>query len=454
MEDLIRRIDNFLRRDIWHIDTSSFNIFKSVIIRIIKVLSYSVREIHTNELTLRAMSLVYTTLLSLVPLLALSFSVLKAFGVVDNQLEPLLLKFLTPLGEKGVEITQKIMEFVSNMKVGVLGVIGLVVLVWTVFSLIKKIDDTLNLIWNVKEGRNLIRRFTNYISLTLIGPVFLFVILALTASLASNTIVQKLISIEPFGTLIVIWGQILPYIIVSILFTFIYIMVPNTKVNFRSALLGGVIGGVSWQAVGTIFTISVASSTKYFAIYSSLAVLILFMMWVYISWLILLVGAQISYCHQNLDISGLKVDISRLGARIREKTSLLVMYIIGKYHYEGKQSLTLLDIVEKTEMPFDLISRTVNELRSNGLLTQTSEEPPRYIPAKDIGSVKLTEIIRSSRENIQTNLLLDRSGKSEIVDSISDQVNNSIINSLGDRSLRDIVTAESTGNQKKFAPER
>lgn len=440
MDELIKKIDNFFRRDIWHIDTSSFNLFKSLLIRIIKVLSYSTREIHNNELTLRAMSLVYTTLLSLVPLLALSFSVLKAFGVVDNQLEPLLMKFLAPLGEKGVEITNKIMEFVSNMKVGVLGVIGLVVLVWTVFSLIKKIDDTLNLIWNVKEGRNLIRRFTNYISLTLIGPVFLFVILALTASLASNTIVQKLISIEPFGTLIVLWGQILPYIIVSILFTLIYIMVPNTKVNVRSALIGGIVGGVSWQAVGTLFTYSVASSTKYFAIYSSLAVLILFMMWIYISWLVLLIGAQISYCHQNLDISGLKIDISRLGARLREKMALLVMFIIGKNHYKGSGNITLMDIVERTEMPYDLISRTVSDLRRCGLLTQTSDEPPRYLPARDIGSIKLKEIVNSSRENLQTRLLLGKSSKSDIVDQISSQINESIEKKLGDTTLRDIVS--------------
>lgn len=440
MDELIKKIDNFLRRDIWHIDTSSFNTFKSLLVRIIKVLSYSAREIHNNELTLRAMSLVYTTLLSLVPLLALSFSVLKAFGVVDNQLEPLLMRFLTPLGEKGIEITQKIMEFVSNMKVGVLGVIGLVVLVWTVFSLIKKIDDTLNLIWNVEEGRNLIRRFTNYISLTLIGPVFLFVILALTASLASNTIVQKLVTIEPFGTLLVIWGQILPYIIVSILFTLIYIMVPNTKVNVKSALIGGVIGGVSWQAVGTLFTYSVASSTKYFAIYSSLAVLILFMMWVYISWLVLLIGAQISYCHQNLDISGLKVDISRIGARLREKMALLVMFIIGKNHYEGNRNVTLLEIVEKTDMPFDLISRTVSDLRSSGLLTPTSDEPPRYLPARDIGSIKLKEIVDSSRENLQTRLLLGKSGKFDIVNRISYQIDESIEKKLGETTLRDIVS--------------
>jgi len=440
MEEIIKKIDKFLRRDIWHLDTSTFSTFRSSAIKIIKVLTFTVRETHNNELQLRSMSLVYTTLLSLVPLLALAFSVLKAFGVVDNQLEPLLMRFLAPLGDKGNEITLKIMEFVSNMKVGVLGVIGLLVLVWTVFSLIKKIDDTLNLIWNVKEGRNIIRRFSNYISLTLIGPVLLFVIIALTASLASNTIVKKISSIEPLGTLIILWGYILPYIIVSILFTFIYVIVPNTRVNLRSAAIGGFIAGVSWQAVGTIFAYSVASSTKYFAIYSSLAVLILFMMWVYISWLILLAGAQISYCHQNLEISGLKIDISVLSSKIWEKLSLLVMYIIGSNHHSGEKHLSITELVEQTDMPYDAVQRTVKELRNSGLLSETSDEPPRYLPSRDMSSIKVSEIIASSRSNYQSQLLLQKPSKSQKVDTIIKEIDDSIEKRLGEISLRDIVS--------------
>ena len=343
------------------------------------------------------MSLVYTTLLSLVPLLAFSFSVLKAFGVVDNQLQPLLLSFLAPLGDKGVEISSKIMEFVGNMKVGVLGTIGLLALIYTVFSLIKKIDDSLNRIWHVKKGRSLVSRFSNYISLTLIGPVLMFAILGLTATLASNTIVQKLSTVEPVGTLIVIWGRLLPYIIITIVFTFIYIIVPNTKVKIKSALLGGLVAGISWQAVGTLFAVSVASSTKYMAIYSSFAVFILFMLWLYISWLILLLGAQLTYCHQKLDFHGLKFDISNMSTKLKERIAFLVMYLIGDSFLNSKSKLTLDDIAEKTDMPYESVINSIKDLKSNNLIIETSDEPPTYLPAKDIGSIYLKDIIRSVR---------------------------------------------------------
>lgn len=441
MSEIVKKIDNFFRKDIWSLDLRSLSNFKYQIIKTLRLISFTIREIHGNELTLRATSLVYITLLSIVPLIAFSFSILKAFGVVDTNLEPLLIKFLTPLGEKGIEISQKIMEFVDNMKVGVLGSIGLLALIWTVFSLIKKIDDSLNRIWNVTSGRSLVRRFSNYISLTLIGPVLMFVILGLTASLASNTIVQKLVAIEPLGTLLVIWGRLLPYIIIILVFTFIYMIVPNTKVNFKSALLGGFIAGISWQAVGTLFALSVASSTKYTAVYSSFAVLILFMLWLYINWLILLLGAQLSYCHQNLDFFGLKIDISNISSKLKEQLTLLIMYLVGHNYYHGKENLTLNNIVEYTHMPYDSIVKSLKNLEKNNLLIETADEPPKYLPAKDIELITLKDIISSARTNNQSEIIISKSKTYSEVNSLMDKIDGSIYDTLGNKTLRDIVSS-------------
>ncbi len=447
MQNKFTRLNNFLKKDIWHIDLNSLSLFKSILVKTTKITYFTIRESIENELTLRAMSLVYTTLLSIVPLIALSFSVLKAFGVVDSQLQPLLLELFSPLGEKGHEITQRIMEFISNMKVGVLGTIGLIVLIWTVFSLIKKVDDTINLIWKVKEGRNIIRRFNNYISLTLIGPIFLFAIFALTASLASNTIVKKISSIEPFGTLLVMWGRILPYIVVSSIFTFIYIIVPNTKVHFRSALLGGIVAGILWQITGTFFAYGVASSTKYFAIYSSLAVLILFMIWVYLGWLILLIGAQLAYCHQNINISGLKLDLIELGSGIRERLALEVMLLIAREYLEGNKGLTVKEIVELLSIPYNIISKTVTDLKVSELLVETSDEPPRYIPARDLGKIKVKEIIYAIRTTPSANKLTEIFRFSSELEKIYSQIENCVSNTLGEITTRDILVKTKTNPQ-------
>ena len=440
MSGFINRIDQFLKKDLWTLDLSKLNQTKTFFIKTLRLISFTIREFLNNELQLRAVSLVYTTLLSIVPLIAFSFSILQSFGVVNTQLEPILLKFLAPLGEKGIQISQKILEFVGNMKVGVLGTIGLLTLLYTVFSMIKKIDDSINVIWKVHRGRGLVKRFSNYISLTIIGPIMMFVIVGLTASLASNTIVDRLEQYKTFGTLIVIWGTILPYLIISVVFTIIYMIVPNTKVNLRPAVIGGVIAGISWQISSILFAKGVASSTKYFAIYSSLAILILFMIWQYISWLILLIGAQISYCAQKLDYSGINLKLAEISSKLKERISLSVMYLIGNNYSKGLENLSLEKIVEITDMPYDFVHHSIMELKNKNLIVETADSPTTYIPAKDLELISLKEIVSTARTNEQTELFINKTEKSlSGVDTVLNNMDTSIYESLGNKSLKDLV---------------
>ena len=175
-----------------------------------RFIANAIKEFNETQLTLRAMSLVYTTILSLVPLLAVSFSVLKAFGV-HNKIEPFLFNFLTPLGPKGAEITEKIIDFVNNMKVGVLGSIGLIMLIYTVISLVQKVEESFNFIWKVRQSRTIIRRFSDYMSVILIGPVLVVSALGITATAMNGSVMGKILSIEPFGTAILFAGKLIPY---------------------------------------------------------------------------------------------------------------------------------------------------------------------------------------------------------------------------------------------------
>src|ERR1700758_1901314 len=169
MKDFVRRSNDFFVRDLWDIDVSSLDRFRAFLVKSLRLLYMAVQAFFEGELTLRAMSLVYTTLLSIVPLLAFSFSVLKAFGV-HNQAEPFLYNFLAPLGPKREEITRKIIEFIDNTNVSVLGSLGLATLIYTVISLVQKIEDALNYIWKIEKSRSFARRFSDYISMILIGP--------------------------------------------------------------------------------------------------------------------------------------------------------------------------------------------------------------------------------------------------------------------------------------------
>lgn len=440
MSGFIKHINRFFKKDLWNIDLTQLNKSRSFFIKSLRLISFTIRELVNNELQLRAVSLVYTTLLSIVPLIAFSFSILQSFGVVNNQLEPLLFKFLAPLGERGIDISQKILVFVGNMKVGVLGTLGLLTLLYTVFSMIKKIDDSINVIWKVHRGRGLVNRLTNYISLAIIGPMVMFVIIGLTASLASNTIVEKLMHYKTFGTIILIWGTILPYLIISAVFTIIYIIVPNTKVKLWPALTGGIIAGIFWQVSSILFAKGVASSAKYFAIYSTLAIVILFMIWQYISWLIVLIGAQISYCAQKIDYSGINLKATEISSKLKERITLSVMYIVGSNYSKGSNNLSLDQIVDITNMPYEFVFSSITELMNKNLLIETSESPTTYIPAKDLALISLREIIYTSRTNEQSEIFINKTDKNfGKVDSILNDIDSSIYESLDNKSLKDLV---------------
>ncbi|MCK7580267.1 MAG: YihY/virulence factor BrkB family protein [Chromatiales bacterium] len=167
---------------LWGSDLAAVSPLRRRLIRSARLVHAVVRDFADGQLTLRAMSLVYTTLLSLVPLLALSFSVLKGFGV-HNQVRPALLAFLAPLGDKGVQITEQTIGFIDNIRVGVLGAVGLGLLIYTVTALLQKIELSFNYVWRVKRLRPLAQRFSQYLSVLTIGPVLVFSAIGITASL-------------------------------------------------------------------------------------------------------------------------------------------------------------------------------------------------------------------------------------------------------------------------------
>ena len=279
---------------VWAADLSRLPRWHAAGIGAIRICWAVLRDFAEGQISLRAMSLVYTTLLSMIPLLAISFSVLKGFGV-HNQIEPFLLNFLAPLGDKGIEIGTRIIEFVENVKAGVLGSIGLGLLVYTVISLMQKIERAFNFIWHVPQQRPFAQRFSSYLSVIAIGPVLVFSSLGITASLTSTSVVVALTSIEPFGTLIRAAGTLLPYLLVVGAFTFIYLFMPNTRVRVSAALVGAAVAGLMWDTAGWAFASFVVNATKYTAIYSAFAALVIFMIWLYVSWLILLIGANIAF---------------------------------------------------------------------------------------------------------------------------------------------------------------
>lgn len=402
-----------------------------------------IRDLLEGQLTLRSMGLVYTTLLSLVPLLALSFSVLKGFGV-HNQIEPALQNLLLPLGEKSHEITTQIIAFVENTKAGVLGTLGLIFLIVTAVTLVQKIERTFNLTWRVTQHRTLGNRFSNYLSIILIGPVLVFTALGITATIANHSVVQEMMAISVFGDLIRISARLIPYLLVICAFTIIYIFVPNTKVKIKSAFIGALVAGVLWESVGWAFTTFVASSGQYTAIYSALASLIMFMIWMQLSWLILLVGASIAFYHQHPERRTLQRSEPHLSNRLKEKLALLIMALIAKHFYSKQPPWTIETLSQHTQMPVDAITSLLEGLVTADLLALTGENSTSFLPAQPPENLKLSQIISVARQISENSYLNpDRLPQDSQVDNVFAEFEQSMQESLHDQTLKQLLQESS-----------
>ncbi|MCP4490824.1 MAG: YihY family inner membrane protein [Gammaproteobacteria bacterium] len=394
------------------------------------------RDLAGGMLTLRAMSLVYTTLLSIVPLLAVSISVLKGFGVHD-QLEPALVNLLAPLGEQSTEISSRIVGFVDNMNIGVLGALGLSLLIFTVVSLIQKIESAFNYTWRLQSSRNLMQRFSNYLSVVLVGPVLIFSAVGITASLNSNTILE----LPYLSDLVRFGGNLLPYTLVIGAFSFIYLLVPNIRVKPRSALFGAIIAGILWETSGILFASFAGSSTSYTVIYSSFVIMLMFMIWLYLSWLILLIGSSIAYYHQHPEGLKWQKRYFHLSARMREQLVLQLMVNIAQTYDQQSQMPTTIDrLASYQQAPAEVLGRMLAALEDDGMVLRTNDRPPGYIPAKSLNRIRLIDILRSSREaedNRQRENLYCDPAVGELMQSIETQYEIQ----LGDQTLADFLAA-------------
>jgi membrane protein len=358
------------------------------------------RDLIEGEISLRAMSLVYTTLLSLVPFLALAFSVLKALGVHDS-LQPVLQEMLQSLGSQAAVVTQNIIGFVDNIKVGVLGFVGVVTLLYTAVSMISKIEGSFNFIWNIERTRGVTRRFSEYLTVLLVGPILIFAALGLTASVRSSAIVTTLASIEPFGTAIVLLTKAAPYVLIVGAFTFLYGFVPNTRVGLKAATIGGVFAGITWESASAAFATFVSGSQQYSAIYSGFAIVIVLLIWLYVGWLIILFGCRLSFYVQTPAFLKITREPPPPGSRESEILSLRVIAEIAQAFTRSEPAPTLEQLSQRLGVSLVRLERSINLLSNAGLIAEALPER-RWVLLRDPSTLSLAAVWHSTRGTVET----------------------------------------------------
>lgn len=353
-------------------------------------------DLLSGRITLWAGSMVYTTLLSLVPVMAISFSLLKAFGV-HNQLFPVLLELLTPLGEQGVEIGNNLLAFVDRVQVGVLSVVGITFLFVTVVLMIAKIEDALNEQWQVAESRPWHRRISYYLSTLMLAPLLLFSAITFLGSLFQSELLQSWLTPNLIGSVIELFYLVLPILITIAAFTLIYQFLPHTPVKLGAAFKGALVATLTWKLAGWLFSLLISKASSYDAIYSSFTILIVLIIWLYLTWLIFILGGRIAFYiqqpHALHDTDG------KSAIPDHALLALNLMSLIADAFKKGSKPPNRSELCIQLQQNNSIITPMLDRLKEQKLIHQ--HDSGRYTPARALDSISLYEIIDTNKPPYQ-----------------------------------------------------
>jgi membrane protein len=393
-KDIIQQVTQFFEKDIWKISTKDKHPMFGFMVRSGRILFIAVRGFYKDKIQLRASALSFYTMLSIVPILAMVFGIAQGFGLKEH-LSTLLKERLQGQAEVLNTLLGFVDHYLGRINSGYIAGIGLVVLFWSIMKVLGNIESSFNNIWQIKKSRMFARQFTDYISLLVIAPVFLVI--------ASSFNVSQLQSVSdsiPFlhylGSVLKIMVTILSYTLIWFVFTLIYIIVPNTKVRFVPALIAGIIAGTLFQLLQWGYVNFQSLLSGYGAVYGTFAALPLFMMWLEFSWLIVLLGAEISFAYQNAsqyeqEAQGLQVNLKH-----RRVLLLLVAQKIVKNFSEGLAPLNAADIAGQLDIPVRLIRDLLYDLLNARIIIETLTPEVRevaYQPALDPAKITVSYVI-------------------------------------------------------------
>ena len=401
----ITRAIEFITTDIWRVRLEDLPFGKSFLIKHLRIIILTLRGFDEDKCFFRASSLTFYTLLSIVPVAAMLFGIAKGFGFERILRKELFERFP---GEAQQEVMVKVIEFAESMleatKGGLIAGIGLVVLFWSVIKVLSYIESSLNDIWKIKEDRTWGRKFSDYLAVMIISPLLIIVSSSATVFITSQ-ITQLTNQIKLLGIispLIFLSFKLTPYVLIWILFTVIYVLMPNTKVNLKAGIVAGIIAGTIFQIVQWGYISFQVGTAKYNAIYGSFAALPLFLMWVQISWWVVLFGAELSFASQNVATYDFEPDSNKISIAFKKVLTLQISHLLIKNFEKGDRPLTDTEISNLLKIPIRLVHSILYDLVESRVVaeTRTTEDQKfGYQPARDINTLTIKFVVDAIEQN-------------------------------------------------------
>jgi membrane protein len=396
---MVSRLLEFIRTDVWRIRLKDLSRKRSFGIRLLRIVLLATRGFNEDRIHLRASALTLYSLFSIVPVLAMIFGIAKGFGFEKFLQEDLLERFH---GQE--EVATRIIDFAQSLleatKGGVIAGVGLIILFWTVIRVLRDLENSFNAIWGIEDARSPGRKFSDYLTILVVCPILLTMSGSITIFVSTQVemITGKFALLGYFSPLISPLLKLLPFCVIWAVFAFIYIFVPNTQVRFRSGLIAGIIAGTVYQTVQWGYIYFQVGVSKYNAIYGSFAALPLFLAWLQISWVVVLIGAEIAFAHQNVDTYEFEPDSQKISVSFRRLLSLMVAHLLVRRFADGEKPLTAQEISHTLEIPIRLLRQILFELVDSGIASEIKgidENDPAYQPAFTIHGLTLAHVLEA-----------------------------------------------------------
>ena len=428
----------YVTEDIWHIPLGELPKRQSFIIREIRILVLAFRGFTEDKVQLRASALTFNTLLSIVPIAALAFGIAQGFGF-DRKLEAEIMN--------SFQGHETVMEYVLNLargffdklEPGLMAIIGLAILIWSVMQVLSHIEKSFNHIWQIKKGRPWGRKFADYISIMLFAPLFL--ILSGSVTVVISTMVEsasaKIGVVNTVKPAIMFLLKFTPFFIMWLVFTLLYLVMPNTRVRFRSALIAGIIAGTIFQVVQLLYIKFQVKVYSYNVIYGSFAAFPLFLIWMQLSWLVVLLGAELSFANQNVDKYEFEYQSLKVSGSQRRLLILMILNLIVTRFKDGDAPLSAAKISKLFQLPVRITREVLYMLTEASVLIEVPMDTPKervYQPAVDPSKLSIHYVLSRLDDTGSGDVpvLKNKEYKkiAEIVDSFSEKIKKSDENIL------------------------
>jgi len=396
---MVKSITNFLKEDIWTVSRRNLSPFQIKGLNFLKVTLLSLQGFTRDLCQLRASALTLYSLLSIVPVIALLFGVAKGFGF-EKKLEQHLLEQSSDQDTMMLQLIEFSQNMLASTKGGVVAGIGIIVLFWTVIKVISNIEESFNHIWKINSNRPLGRKLSDYLSLMMLAPVLLISSSSITVFIKTQiTWLVEVIHLPVFGTKLVLYAMSFsPLVIMSILFTFTYLFMPNKKVSFKSGIIAGIVSGILYQTVQWAYISLQIGASSYNAIYGSFAALPLFLIWLQVVWMVVLFGCEISFYLHNFESYQHNEKFSGLSFSLKKVIALQVCHLIVKFFADEEKAPNAEQIADKLNLPVSVVQRAISVLMNANLIVELNvleNEELIYQPSSDINNISNKVVIEA-----------------------------------------------------------